>query len=233
MASELFLRYEEDFQEADRKARETVQRLELTLTQDSPSYKPPPVSGPNSRPQLLQNLQQNVSALRDIVSNMSLECNVVEPAGVREEVKSRVEDYRRATALLEKDLALLRKKSRDADRFDLVSCGNAELDDDTVEERTRMLGSTDKLRGGTSTLYKAEALLNTTNTIGGEALTALRMQTETIQHIHSTTQEVDAEVIDARRIVRQIRQTALRNKILIIVAIVLTIATFILMMFVS
>ncbi|ORC89121.1 vesicle transport v-SNARE 11 [Trypanosoma theileri] len=205
------------------------------------------VNGSVDRAQQLHVLQQGVAHLRDLVTSMSYESNDVSERSAQEEAKRQVAACKQTVVEMEKEMARLRQEAREADRRDLLTGSSYHnnnnnnsnhyyhnngglLGDVEDEDRARMLDNTSRLRGGTAVLQKAESLLQGAQDTGISTLNTLRAQTETIQNIRNTIHDADAEVMDSRRIVNRMQNTALKHKIIligIIVALVFLIIGFI------
>ncbi|CBH13419.1 hypothetical protein, conserved [Trypanosoma brucei gambiense DAL972] len=232
MSSDLLREYENDFNETLKEANDVASRLQESLQRSGVSYQAPPAAGPQSRSQQCHSLQQSLTRLRELITNMSYESNEVEPASAKEEVKRRLEDYRGKLVALEKQLSRLRQESREADRTDLLGNGR-EMGDDggSMEEHARMLGTTTKLKEGTGALQKAEALLHGTNELGLETLSVVRGQTETMKHIHGVVIDVDDDVTESRRIVHRMHQVARKQKLIMAGVIGMLVFTFLIIVF--
>ncbi|RNF05609.1 vesicle transport v-SNARE 11 [Trypanosoma rangeli] len=213
MASGLFASYEEDFNENLQQVREAVAALQEALKQDSNSYEPPPATGPRSRAHQCQVMQQGLVNMRELVTSMLYESNDVEAGEARNETRRRVEDYKKMVTVLEEELCRLRRESQDADRMDLITGGNDTLDDATREVRVRALDNTEKLRQGTTALERAERTLHEAGDLGTSTFSTLRTQTETMRNFHSTIYNVDAELLESRRIVNQMQRTATKKRL--------------------
>ncbi|KAK7196055.1 Qb-SNARE protein [Novymonas esmeraldas] len=241
--SGLFNSYEEDFNDSVRGLREACAKLQAdfaaqTAHERDPTrvYHPPPATGPLSRSQQLQVVQQCLSHAKDLLTSMTYEMSDV-AVSERAAAKEKVETFRKMCGGFDREVAELRQASNAADRADLLRFGGAaagdfmtEADADTQAHRLLSLQTTEKLRGGTSTLHKAEAYLAQTNDLGRESLNTLRTQTEQIQHIHETTHEVDAEVSRSRALINQMQRTAIKHKLWLI-GIILLLIGFILLLF--
>ncbi|RNF17547.1 vesicle transport v-SNARE 11 [Trypanosoma conorhini] len=216
MTSGLFASYEDDFNESSRQVRAAATALQESLKQNCSAYEPPPATGPQSRAHHCQVMQQGLAHMRELVTSMLYESNDVEAGEARSEARRRVEDYKRVVTVLEGELFRLRQESQDADRMDLITGGNDALDDATLEARTRMLGNTQKLRQGTTTLERAERALHAASDLGTSTLSTLRAQTETMRNFNANIHGVDAEVMESRRIVNQMQRTATKRKLCLI-----------------
>ncbi|EPY34381.1 vesicle transport through interaction with t-SNARE 1 [Strigomonas culicis] len=161
---------------------------------------------------------------------MEYECNDV-PAASRAVAKERVTRYSAALRKLEEDLAAVKVEASAADREDLIGAAKrapagdqapaaGDLDDEARRHRMQMMDNTEKYKQASGTLNKAERLLNDTETVGGQALTTLRAQTEQLQRINETTIAVDEEVSEARRILQGMQKVMIKHK-LILIAIIL------------
>ncbi|KPI87138.1 putative Qb-SNARE protein [Leptomonas seymouri] len=239
--SGLFNSYEEDFNDTIFQLRESCRRMQSNIEAQkahelNPSqvYHPPSSTGPLSRAQQLQIIQQSLSHAKDLLTSMTYEMTDV-AAEERAAIKDKVESFRKTCSALDKEVALLRQSSNAADRADLLRFGSsasaaasggrgtfmAEADAETQASRLLSLQTTEKLQGGTSTLRKAEAFLAQSNDLGRANLSVLRSQTEHIVHIHETTHDVDAEISQSQRILNQMHHTAIKNKLWLIGIIVL------------
>jgi vesicle transport through interaction with t-SNAREs 1 len=248
--SGLFNSYEEDFNDTVRGLREGCDKLQSSIAaqnahEGDPSqvYHPPPATGPLSRAQQLQIIQQSLAHAKDLLTSMTYEMTDV-AAAEKAATKEKVDSFRKTCSNLDKDVAQLRQSCNAADRADLLRFGAnasasatgsrdafmAEADSATQANRLLSLQTTEKLQGGTGTLRKAEAYLAQTNDLGRENLNALRIQTEQIAHIHETTHDVDAEISRSRQILNQMQRTAIKHK-LWLVGIIIFLVGFILLLF--
>ncbi|KPA83812.1 hypothetical protein ABB37_02025 [Leptomonas pyrrhocoris] len=248
--SGLFNSYEEDFNDTVRGLREGCERLQggidaqnTHVGDPSQVYHPPPATGPLSRAQQLQVIQQSLSHAKDLLTSMTYEMTDV-AAAEKAATKEKVESFRKVCGGLDKTVAQLRQSCNAADRADLLRFGaNAsvgvsggrdafmdEADSATQANRLLSLQTTERLQGGTGTLRKAEAYLAQSNELGRENLSVLRTQTEQISHIHDTTHDVDAEVSRSRQILNQMQRTATKHKLWLI-GIILALVGFILLLF--
>lgn len=249
--SGLFNSYEEDFNDTVRGLHESCGKLQGTIDAEQihdrdPShvYHPPPATGPLSRAQQLQLIQQSLSHAKDLLTSMTYEMTDV-AAEEKAATRAKVETFRKTCNMLDSDVARLRQSSNAADRADLLRFGvnasstaNAggrdafmsEADVETQAHRLLALQTTERLQDGTGTLQKAEAYLAQTNDLGRENLNVLRSQTEQIAHIHETTHDVDAEISRSRQILNQMHRTAIKHKLWLIGIIVLLVG-FILLLF--
>nr|CCD14356.1 unnamed protein product [Trypanosoma congolense IL3000] len=226
--------YEDDFNETAEQVRDVLTKLQSSLDRSKDAYQPPPTTGPESRSQQGHTLQQGISHLRELLTNMSYECNDIEPPAVKEEVKLRVDDYRRVVTLLDKEVTRARQEAREADRLDLMNGGGSNVvgEEGITDERSRMLGTTGRLREGTGVLNKAEALLHSTNEMGLETLSTIRGQTEQMRTIHTAVIDVDTDVVDIRGILHRMQQAARNEKIIFAGVVALLLVTVLIMIFV-
>lgn len=248
--SGLFNSYEEDFSDTVRGIREGCAKLQHDIDaqhahERDPSqvYHPPPATGPLSRAQQLQVVQQSLSHAKDLLTSMTYEMTDVAPEE-KAATKDKVESFRKTCNSLDKDVAQLRQSCNAADRADLLRFGtNAsagvggnrdafmnEADAETQANRLLSLQTSERLQGGTNTLRKAEAYLAQTNDLGRENLNVLRTQTEQISHIHDTTHDVDAEISQSRQVLNQMQNTAIKHKLWLI-GIILLLVGFIILLF--
>ncbi|CAJ1025329.1 Vesicle transport v-SNARE protein N-terminus, putative [Leishmania lindenbergi] len=247
--SGLFNSYEEDFNDTVRGLREGCSKLQADVEAQSAHekdptriYHPPPATGPLSRAQQLQVVQQSLSHAKDLVTSMMYEMTDVEPSH-RAATKEKVEAFRRTCNSLDHEVTQLRQSCSAADRADLLRFGSStatggtgdsfmmEADADTQAHRLLALQTTEKLQGGTNTLRKAEAYLAQTNSLGHESLGTLRRQTEQIAHVHETTHDVDAEISRARVLINQMQRTAIRHKVWLIGIIFLLVSLVVLLLY--
>lgn len=195
-----------------------------------------PLTGSGSRAQRVAAITMMMTQLRKLVTDMEYESNDV-PSSLRNSVKDRIASYKTQLRSLDEAISAVRKEASVADRKDLIGSGGGgnsmrsgamsvagrsrvtemqEMDVDTAAYRQSMRDNTAKIRGASNTLLKSEKLLNGTEQLGSEAMSALRTQTETMRHIHETTLVVDEEVTRARQIVRQMRRVMIKHKIILI-----------------
>lgn len=234
----LFNSYEEDLNDTVRGLREGCAKLQADIDAQAAHdrdptrvYHPPPATGPLSRAQQLQVVQQSLSHAKDLLTSMTYEVTDLDPSE-RAAGKETVENFRKTCNGLDREVAQLRQSCNAADRADLLRFGNvstsaggdgfmAEADADTQAHRLLALQTTEKLQGGTSTLRKAEAYLAQSNELGRQSLGTLRSQTEQISHIQDTTNDVDAEISRSRVLINQMQRTALKHKLWLIGIIIL------------
>ncbi|KAG5478570.1 hypothetical protein GH5_05496 [Leishmania sp. Ghana 2012 LV757] len=246
--SGLFNSYEEDLNETVRGIREGCAKLQADIDAQSAHdedptriYHPPPATGPLSRAQQLQVVQQSLSHAKDLLTSMMYEMTDVSPSE-RAAMKEKAEGFRKTCGSLDQEVAQLRQSCNVADRADLLRFGvsaaaggtgdafTTEADADTQSYRLLALQTTERLQGGTNTLRKAEAYLGQTNHLGRESLNTLRMQTEQIVHVHEAVNDVDAEISRARVLISQMHRTAVKHK-LWLVAIILLLFSFVFLLF--
>ncbi|GET88825.1 hypothetical protein, conserved [Leishmania tarentolae] len=229
--SGLFNAYEEDFNDTVRGLREGCSNLQADIDAQSAHekdptriYHPPPATGPLSRAQQLQVVQQSLSHAKDLLTSMTYEMtDIASSEGAV--AKEKVEEFRKICNTLDGEVARLRQSCNAADRADLLRFGDSaaasgagdtfmtEADAHTQAHRLLALETTEKLQGGTNTLRKAEAYLAQTNSLGSESLRTLRTQTEQIAHVHEVTVDIDAEISRARVLLNQMQRTAIKHKL--------------------
>ncbi|KAG5478571.1 hypothetical protein LSCM4_04804 [Leishmania orientalis] len=222
--------YEEEYRDGVRVIRDESEALRQLCDRKASGYSAPPATGPGSRVQRGAHLSTVLVQVRELVNSMEYEANDL-PAAHRQTAKERIAEYRANLRTLEEGITRLKADASAADRFDLL--GDAErrkagsggasvnqapgdLDDATKVHRMTMLENTAKFKDASGKLQQAERLLNDTETVGNEALTNLRYQTETMQHIQGTTITVDEEVSDARKIVSGMQRMMVKHKLILI-----------------
>lgn len=227
--SGLFNSYEEDCNDSIRQIKESLTKLRDGITAQEESkadvskvYHPPPATGPLSRTQQIQAVQQSLSHVKDLITSMGYEANDLDPAQ-RAAAKEKVDHLRRDVVQLEQETARLRQASTAADRSDLLAFGSGAqreaggvveaADAETQAHRLFAVQTTEKLQSGTQTLRKAEAFLAASNDLGRNSLNTLRSQTEQMQHIQETTHDVDEEVSRSRQVLNRMQRTALKHKL--------------------
>ncbi|KAG5504481.1 hypothetical protein JKF63_04933 [Porcisia hertigi] len=247
--SSLFNSYEGDLDDTLRALREGCAKLQAGIDaqykhEKDPTlvYHPPPATGPLSRAQQLQVVQQALSHAKDLLTSMTYEMSDLEPSE-RAATRERLDLHRKTCNRLDGEVAQLRQSCSAADRADLLHFGVStadggtrdpfvtEANTETQAHRLMALQTTQRLQGGTNTLAKAEAYLAQTNSLGRESLNTLRTQTEQIVHIQETTNDVDAEILQSRAIINQMQRTALRHRLKLIMLIFLLVAFILLLLY--
>ncbi|KAI5688586.1 Vesicle transport vSNARE protein Nterminus [Leishmania braziliensis] len=225
----LFQTYEEEYRDGLRAIRDESEALRQSCDRRAAGYKAPPATGPGSRLQRGAHLTTVLAQLRELVNSMEYEANDL-PAAHRQTAKERIVEYRTNLRTVEEGLMRLKADASAADRLDLLGGTEArkagadgankadasnDLDDATRAHRITMLDNTAQFRDASDKLQKAERLLNDTETVGNEALTSLRYQTETMHHIQETTIAVDEEVSDARKIISGMQKAMIKHKLVL------------------
>lgn len=237
--------YEEEYRDAVKSVNDDIVALRATVARDAVGYRAPPATGSGSRVQRGAALMESIAHVRDLVVSMEYECNDL-PAALRQTSRERIAAYRTDIKKLEDTLSALKADASAADRLDLL--GNAskpkpvdasgrslegDLDDDAKKHRLQMMENTDKVKQASNTLLKAERLLNETETVGNEALTNLRVQTETMQHINETTIAVDAEISEARKVLSSMQRVMIKHKAILLAVILVLIFLIIVAIYVA
>ncbi|KAG5478767.1 hypothetical protein LSCM1_06171 [Leishmania martiniquensis] len=222
--------YEEEYRDGVRVIRDESEALRQLCDCKASGYKAPPATGPGSRVQRGARLTTVLAQVRELVNSMEHEANEL-PAAHRQTAKERIAEYRANLRALEEGIMRLKADASAADRLDLLgdterskeASGGAPgkkapdcLDHATKAHRMTMLENTAKVKDASVKLQQAERLLNDTETVGNEALTSLRYQTETMQHIQGTTIAVDEEVSDARKIISGMQRMMVKHKIILL-----------------
>lgn len=149
--------------------------------------------------------KDNLDSLRAVVCGLPED----ERCGAEQTVFFYVKELRRVEALLLSQKQKLLLTGPTAEGADARELRHAEA------ERRGADRVTETLKSGTTTLSKAEGLLHRTNAVGGEALTSLRGQTEQLNALGDRVNDVDAEVSQAMTVMRDMRRTALKHKMLL------------------
>ncbi|KAG5504482.1 hypothetical protein JKF63_04934 [Porcisia hertigi] len=219
--------YEEEYREGVRAIRDESEALRQLCDRKVPGYKPPPATGTGSRVQRGAHLTTLLAQVRELVNNMEYEANDLS-AAYRQAAKERIAEYRMNVRTLEQSILRIKADASAADRLDLLGDADKEkaggdgkgdpgdLDDATKAHRITMLDNTAQVKNASGKLRQAERLLNDTETVGNEALTNLRNQTETMQHIHETTIAVDEEVSEVRKIISGMQRVMIKHKVTLI-----------------
>lgn len=244
----LFQTYEEEYRDGVRTIQDESAALRQSCDRKAVGYKAPPATGPGSRVQRGAHLTTVLAQVRELVNSMEYEANDL-PAAHRQTAKERITEYRTNLRSLEDGINRLKADASAADRLDLLGdaekrkAGGAEgaggagaagdLDDATKAHRMTMMDNTAKVRDASGKLRQAERLLNDTETVGNEALTNLRNQTETMQHIQETTIAVDEEVSEARKIIGGMQKMMIKHKLILIAIIVVLIFLIVVAVYVS
>lgn len=243
----LFQTYEEEYREGIRTIQDESTALRQLCDRMAVGYKAPPATGAGSRVQRGAHLTTLLAQVRELVNSMEYEANDL-PAALRQTAKERITEYRANLRTLDDSIARLKADASAADRLDLI--GDAEkrksapgdasgkalpgdLDEETRAHRMTMMDNTAKVRDASNKLTQAERLLNDTETVGNEALTNLRNQTETMQHIQETTIAVDEEVSEARKILTGMQKMMVKHKLILIAVIVMLIFLIVVAIYVS
>ncbi|KPA83811.1 hypothetical protein ABB37_02024 [Leptomonas pyrrhocoris] len=243
----LFQNYEEEYREGVRTIQDEAAALRQLCDRKAAAYKAPPATGTGSRVQRGAHLTTVLAQVRELVNSMEYEANDL-PAAHRQTAKERIAEYRANLRSLEESIARVKADASAADRLDLI--GEAEkrktapaagdgkavpgdLDAETRDHRMTMMDNTAKVKDASHKLVQAERLLNDTETVGSEALTNLRNQTETMQHIQETTIAVDEEVSDARKILTGMQRLMVKHKLILIAVIGMLVILIIVAIYVS
>lgn len=243
----LFQTYEEEYREGVRTIQDESAALRQLCDRKAAGYKAPPATGTGSRVQRGAHLTTVLAQVRELVNSMEYEANDL-PAAHRQTAKERIGEYRSNLRSLEDSITRLKADASAADRQDLL--GEAEkrkaapasadgktlpgdLDDDTKAHRMTMMDNTAKVKDASNRLKQAERLLNDTETVGNEALTNLRNQTETMHNIQETTIAVDEEVSEARKILTGMHKMMVKHKLILIAVIVMLVFLIIVAVYVS
>lgn len=244
----LFQTYEEEYREGVRTIQDESAALRQLCDRKAPGYKAPPATGAGSRVQRGAHLTTVLAQVRELVNSMEYEANDL-PAANRQTAKERITKYRADLRATEDALARLKADASAADRLDLM--GDAEkkktapattadgkeapgdMDAETRAHRMTMMDNTAKVKDASNKLTQAERLLNDTETVGNEALTNLRNQTETMQHIQETTIAVDEEVSEARKILTGMQKVMVKHKLILIAVIGVLVLLIIVAIYVS
>ncbi|RNF05608.1 vesicle transport v-SNARE 11 [Trypanosoma rangeli] len=224
--SALFQSYEEEYRDVVKSIREGLDGLRATFNHEADGYAAPPVTGPASRLQRGAQLVRLTTQMKGLLNNMEYESNDV-PLAQRPALKERLADCRRDARGLEEEVAKVRGKCAAADRVDLMASstktGSAPvdaralgLDEETARHRLHMMQNTERIKQASNKLGRAERLLNETEETGVTVMQNLRTQTETMHHIHATTNSVNEEISEARRVLTQMHRTMIKHKLMLI-----------------
>ncbi|KPI87137.1 hypothetical protein ABL78_3790 [Leptomonas seymouri] len=243
----LFQTYEEEYREGVRTIQDESAALRQLCDRKAANYKPPPATGAGSRVQRGSHITTVLAQVRELINSMEYEANDL-PAAHRQTAKERIATYRTNLRSMEENIARLKADASAADRLDLM--GGAErakaapaaadgkglpgdLDAETRAHRMTMMDNTAKVQDASNKLVQAERLLNDTETVGNEALTNLRNQTETMQHIQETTIAVDEEISEARKVLTGMHRMMVKHKLILISVIAMLIFLIIVAIYVS
>lgn len=232
MAS-LFQSFEEEYKEFEAKATDTVAKLRATLNRNAPNYKPPPPVGVGSRSALLSQIKQSYTRLVELENSMYTEVNDFLPAQ-KQAGKDRITQIKKSNTSLAGEIERLEKEVCTADREDLLKDTkptkkgestadpqSGTLDDQSTKDRKELVKSTETLRGTSKTLMQAEALVGSALDKGNNTKKELGKQREHIQSITGTTEGVDQELSEARKLLNQIQSVMIKNKAIMVGIIIL------------
>ncbi|RNF17548.1 vesicle transport v-SNARE 11 [Trypanosoma conorhini] len=223
--STLFQSYEEEYRDVVKNVREGLDELRATLNREADGYAAAPATGPASRLQRGAQLVRLTVQLKELLNNMEYESNDVPPAQ-RAALRERLAEYRRDARGLEEEIAKTRAECAAADRADLMgasaTAGPAPvharalgLDEETAKHRLHMMQNTERVKQASSKLGRAERLLNDTEETGATVMQGLRTQTETMHRINATTNSVNEEISEARKILTQMHRTMIKHKLML------------------
>lgn len=230
----LYSTYEDEMKDGIKEMQTDLADLKLTLQRDTPTYRPPPATGPGSRLQRMKVLSERVVQLRDTVLNMERECGSAEfPMQLREAARGKLQEYKKQFLQYERDLVKLKAETASADRADLIGNGAANsanggaappphiegLDPETRKQHMQMAQNTATLGRGSKALREAEKLTAETEEMSNIALTTLSAQTNTISNIAGKTRDTDDELSQAKKILSEMHKEMIKNKAILLIII--------------
>lgn len=224
--------YEDEFTTGCESVKRELQGLRAGFAADGTN--PPPAGAiTKDRGTVNRNIGNNLRRLRDVLSALEIE-SAQAPLELRTEVKGRLAGYKATLAALEKDAAVIKKQSADADREELLRDAKStadknlkavagEGDDETTKMKKQLARNTALMQSGSGKLRQAEALTHEMNDLADNTLEELQRQRRTIQNISHSVRATDEELSHAQRILRKMHREMLKNKAMLaaIIAILL------------
>lgn len=195
-----------------------------------PSATPPPHAITNDRPAVNRTVAASLRRMRDVLSNLEIETTQA-PPDVRADLKGRITGYKATLAGLEKEAAVVKKKSADADREALLrtatttadrnvaaaggAAGAAGDDAETLRIKQQLARNTQRMKAGSNTLRDAERLTVEMNDMADDTLEHLERQGQKIRGIGETVRATDEELSHVQRILRKMHREMLKNKLML------------------
>lgn len=176
---------------------------------------------PNELKAGLTRCQSQLDEGRGFLSEMEREARGA-PLQYRTEMISKVRTYRQAIGQIQSDI---RKKELEMNKDKLLGHyeGEAREEEQSIEDQLRQ----QVLRGAAVLDKTSESIQRSTQVaaeseeIGGEIMTNLHGQRETLERARAMISETDAELSRSRRILKRLSRSTIYNKVVLVIIIII------------
>lgn len=169
----------------------------------------------------LNRCQNQLNEGRGFLSEMEREARNA-PLQYRSEMIAKVRTYRQSLGQIQSDL---RKKELEMNKDKLLS--NAQDDDleQSVEDQLRqqVMRGAAVLDKTSESIQRSTQVANETEEVGGEIMTNLHGQRETLERARTMLSETDAELSRSRRILKRLSRGTIYNKVVLVIIIIIQI----------
>lgn len=161
----------------------------------------------------LRKVESDLTQARQRLQDMEMEARGLSEA-TRRELGTKIRTYKDSLTTVMTDLKRAKEKFSRAALMGGAGASNRPLDfDKSADSRARMAATTDKLKGGSSTLHDAQVQLEETVGVGEGIMGELHRNRETMVRARGNVGLVSGTLDEARRILRSMARREVRTKI--------------------
>lgn len=218
----MFAEFEQEFTATFSSLNEVIKALKATLP-ESPA-KPPAAVGMHHRSDKISAAQQKLNTLKELHSNMTLDSNGLLPKE-RVNAKQKLDEFKKQYDAAVAEFQKLKTDCLNEDRRELTtaaaasahrrtqSTSSAEGTQPTASDHKAQLAAASQTTAGTTQkLKKGLGMAVQMNEIADDTLIQLDTQRKAVDRIADTTADVDEELTQIQRLLRQMQKTMMKNK---------------------
>lgn len=169
---------------------------------------------------LLNAVSRDLDAAKDAVRQMEVEARSQENSAARRALADKAGAHKQTLAAVTRDFE---ETKQQAERQSLLG-GTGATDEDSLEQRSRLMSANDTLERGNSRIRHAIDLVAETEVTALEISDELARNRETIESAHARVHSVSGLADNARRVIRIMTKTEMQQKmIMCFVALVLVV----------
>lgn len=169
---------------------------------------------------LLNAVSRDLDAAKDVIRQMDIEARSQENSAARRALADKVGSHKQTLAAVTRDFE---ETKQQAERQSLLG-GTEATDEDSLEQRSRLMAATDTLERSNSRIRHAIDMVADTEVTALEISDELARNRETIESVHARVHSVSGLADNARRLIRTMTKTETQQKmIMCFVALVLVV----------
>lgn len=202
MSSELFENFEYEF-------TTICQRLNRKINAQAPNY-----TG-EQRKSCIRDAEKDIEHAEDLLQEMDMETRSAPPS-YRNQLNSKLNDFRSELAKLRRDLDNLRGGGGGRDELFAGGRGGQSYQSGAADQRSRLLQGTDRLQATSDRLANAQRIGEESEAIGVGILGELDTQRDTIVRTANKVRDTDANLGKSHRILQTMSRRVMTNKALLL-----------------